>query len=189
MANSTTNTSTTGAPASGDITLRVPVQSFNSLLADVEHLGRATSVSTSGQDVTGQYVDLQARIQSLQDARSQFQQILTKAQSIGDILAVEQQISTLQTQIEQLQGQLKVLDDQSSYSTLTTHIVEAVPARGSPRPASGVSQAWAHARHSFTHGLESIVAFSGGLVLFLLVVGLLALAARIVWTIFRRRPA
>jgi hypothetical protein len=187
VASSTTNMSTPGTAASGDITLRVPVQSFSALLTDVERLGRASSVTTSGQDVTSQYVDLQARIQSLQDGRSQFQQILTKAQSIGDILAVEQQISTLQTQIEELQGQLKVLDDQSSFSTLSVHVVEVTAPGRTPRPTSGLTRSWLHARRSFSRGLDSIVAFSGGFALFLVVVGFLAVVARFAWVLVRRR--
>jgi hypothetical protein len=191
VASSSTNTATPGSPPSGDITLRVPASSFGAMLTDIERLGRATSVTTSGQDVTGQYVDLQARIQSLDDARSQFQQILTRAQSIGDILAVEQQISGLQTQIDQLQGQLKVLDDQSSYGTLSVHVVETVPAATThpAKPAGGLSKAWLHAQHSFARGFDSIVAFSGGLLLFLVVVGVLAGLARLIWVVVRRRPA
>ena len=185
VASSTTNTSTPGTAASADITLRVPVMSFEPLLADVEKLGRATSVATSGQDVTAQYVDLQARIRSLDDTRSQFQQILTRAQSIGDILAVEQQISDVQTEIEQYQGQLQVLEDQSSYSTLSAHVVEAT-AVAAPHPASGLAKAWDHARTSFTRGLDSIVAFSGGLALFLVVVGFLVVVARVGWVLVRR---
>jgi hypothetical protein len=187
VASSTTNMSTPGAAASGDITLRVPVQSFSALLTDVERLGKASSVTTSGQDVTSQYVDLQARIQSLQDGRSQFQQILAKAQSIGDILAVEQQISTLQTQIEELQGQLKVLDDQSNFSTLSVHIAETTAPGRAPRPTSALTRSWLHARHSFTQGLDSIVAFSGGFALFLVVLGFLAVVARFAWVLLRRR--
>jgi Domain of unknown function (DUF4349) len=191
VASSSTNTGTPGVAPTGDITLRVPAQNFSALLTDVEKLGRATAVVSTGQDVTGQYVDLQARIQSLEDARTQFQQILTRATTIGDILTVEQQITSQQTQIEQLQGQLKVLDDQSSYSTLTVHVVEAVPA-GAPhpaKPAGGLSRAWTHARHSFARGFDSIVAFSGGFALFLVVVAVLAGLARLVWVVVRRRPA
>jgi len=178
-----------GSPPSGDVAIRVPVARFANLLDAVRQLGTVESVNTSGQDVTSQYVDLQARIQSLQDSRSQFETILTKAYTIGDILSVENQIADLQTQIEQLQGQLQVLDDQTSYSTLTVQVAEApkpavvVPPVKSP---SGVSKAWAHARHSFTHGIEAVIGASGGIAVFLIFAALSALVGRVGWLRWRR---
>jgi TolA-binding protein len=136
-------------------------------------------------------VDLQARIQSLEDARSQFQQILTQTTSIGDILAVEQQISDLQTQIEQLQGQLQVMANQATYSTLTVHVAEAakkaVAPPPPPRPPSGMAKAWAHARHSFAHGVEAVVGALGGIAVFLAFAAAFLLAGRLGWIFLRRR--
>ncbi len=188
VASSSSNTVDAGTAPDGDITLRVPVVSFESLLEQVQALGTPTSVTSSGQDVTSQYVDLQARIQSLADSRSQFQQILAKAESIGDILAVEQQISDVQTQIEQLQGQLEVMSDQTSYSTLSVHVVEQGKKAASPHAApSGISKAWSHARHSFARGVEAVVAASGGVAVFLVFLGVVIGLARFGWILVRRR--
>jgi hypothetical protein len=138
--------------------------------------------------VTSQYVDLQARIGSLQDTRTQFQQILTKAQSIGDILAVEQQISDVQTQLEELQGQLQVMADQTTYATLSVHLTErGKKAATTSATKSGISKAWGHALHTFSAGVESILAASGGVAVFLLTVALLAGLARGGWALLRRR--
>jgi uncharacterized protein DUF4349 len=190
VASSSSSTVDADSPPSGDITLRVPVASFESLLIQVQILGKPTSVTTSGQDVTSQYVDLQARIQSLADTRSQFQLILTKAESIGDILAVEQQINDIQTQIEQLQGQLEVMTDQTSYSTLSVQVAEQArkTAAASPRRGpSGVSKAWNHAEHSFTRGVEAVIAASGGIAVFALFLGILVGLTRFAWILLRRR--
>ena len=184
------STESTGGSASGDMTLRVPVANFNALIADAQRLGKTIQLTSTGQDVTSQYVDLQARIDSLQTARTQFEQILAKAQTIGDILAVESQISDLQTQIEQLQGQFQVLDNQATYSTLTVHLDEATkPAPAPPKPEaqSGISKAWSHARHSFAHGAESILAASGGVTLFIVTVLIVLAVGWGVWTGTRRR--
>jgi hypothetical protein len=189
VASTNTNVPSGGAP-SGDLVLRVPAANFEPLLNEARALGTATGVSTSGQDVTSQYVDLAARLQSLQDSRTQFQQILTRAQNIGDILAVEQQISDLQTQIEQLQGQLRVMDDQTTYGTLTVHVSETTPAVRAvvpPPPPSGLSRAWNHARHTFARGLESVVGALGGIGVFLLCVLALTLLGRLSWGVIRRR--
>lgn len=179
-----------GEAPSFDITLRVPAGTFATALGFVHGLGTVTAATTSSQDVTGQYVDLQARIQSLTDTRTQFEQILARAQTIGDILSVEQQISDLQTQIEQLQGQLQVLDNETTYSTLTVDAVEQ-GATATPKPAaappSGISKAWNHARHSFARGVESVISAAGGIAVFLLFAALLALLARMAWVVVRSR--
>lgn len=181
-----------GDSPTGDLTLRVPASSFETLLTRVRALGKPTSVTTSGQDVTAQYVDLDARIHSLQATRDQFLQLLSKATQIGDILNVEQQLSGLQTQIEQLQGQQRLLDDQSSFGTLAVHLSEASPSLipapvGPLKGPSGWSKAWNHARRSFTHGIQSVISASGGVAIFVVVVLLLAAVARLTWAVIRRR--
>ncbi|MDQ2726585.1 MAG: DUF4349 domain-containing protein [Actinomycetota bacterium] len=173
---------------SADLTLKVPAASFTDLVGTVRNLGTATSVNTSAVDVTATYVDLTARLNALEATRAQFLQILAKAQSIGDILAVEAQITPLQTQIEQLQGQQQVLDDQTSFATLDIHV--AVPPARAPAVHSapgGLSGAWDHARHAFAGGIESVVSSLGGIAVFLVCVAVLAGVGRIGWEVIRRR--
>ena len=186
----TADAGTTPPPASGAVTVRVPVGSFEGMVSFVQKLGTPMSVTTSGQDVITSYVDLQARIASLQDARSQFEQILARASSIGDILSVENQITDLQTQIEQLQGQLNVMTDQTSMSTLSVNVSEK-PKPGvvvhPPKPAGGLTKAWNHARNSFVHGIEAVIGASGGIAVFLLFAGLAFVVGRYGWRTVRRR--
>jgi hypothetical protein len=61
-----------GTFSTGSIVLQVPERRFAALVDQVRHVGHATSVMTSADDVTGQYVDLQARISALQVSRSQY---------------------------------------------------------------------------------------------------------------------
>ncbi|MDA8046447.1 MAG: DUF4349 domain-containing protein [Actinomycetota bacterium] len=177
------------ASATGSLTVRVPAAAFDQIVAYVRSLGSATSVTTSGQDVTSTYVDLQARITALQDARAQFEQILARASTIGDILSVESQINDLETQVEQLQGQLQLLDNQTSYSTLTVALAwQAAPGVVSrPRPAGGMAKAWRQARDDFVHGFEAVVGSLGGIALFLVVAGAVLLLGRLIWRYAIRR--
>lgn len=170
-----------------DVTLQVPTAGFDRLLADVRHLGAPSAVTTSATDVTGTSVDLAARLAALEATRQQFLAVLAKAQTISDILAVQAQITPVQTQIEQLQGQQQVLDNQTAYATLAVHVTVPTAGRPSPRPPSGLARAWAHARHAFTSGLDSVVAALGGIAVFLIVVAVLAAAARLSWVVVRRR--
>ena len=98
-----------GGSPYGSVTLEVPVGSFQATLKAAESAGPTTNVSTKATDVTGQYVDLQARIASLEASRQQYLTIMSKATTVGDVLAVQAQLDSIQSQIEQLQGQLQVL--------------------------------------------------------------------------------
>jgi hypothetical protein len=188
---SSATTTEGGATPTADLTARVPAAQFETLLSRVRALGHTVSVTSAGQDVTGTYVDLQARITAAEASREQYLTILTRASAIGDVLAVQQQIDTIQSELEQLQGQLNVLQDQTSYGTLTIHLDEpAAPAPKISAPPTGLSLAWAHARHSFTHGAESVIAATGGVAIFLVCVALLAaLGAATRRSLQRRRPS
>lgn len=181
------NSSEAGSAPTANLVLRVPVDQFETLLGRARQLGTPTDVMTSGQDVTSAYVDLNARIQALQATQNQFLQILAKATSIGDILAVEQQLGAVQTQLQQLQGQQMVLADQTSYGTLTVNLSQAGSHTGATPPRGGLAKAWDHARSSFANAAEDVISASGGVLVFLLVVGLVVLAGRLAWPLVRRR--
>ena len=109
VANSTTQSgpvADNGAP-SGSITLEVPVASFSDVLKKAQALGKTVSLTTKATDVTAHYVDLQSQIAALQASRQQYLTIMAKATSIGDVLAVQAQLDSIDSQIQQLQGQLQ----------------------------------------------------------------------------------
>jgi hypothetical protein len=182
---SRSQTSPDGSGTTADVTLQVPSAAWAQLLKAVEALGAPSAVTTSASDVTGTYVDLTSRINALEATRQQFLDILGKAQTIGDILAVEAQITPLQTQIEQLQGQQQVLDQQTSTASLSVHVVERAPAAATA--PSGLTRAWQRATSTFTSGMESVVAALGGVAVFLVCTGVLAVACRLTWVVLRRR--
>jgi hypothetical protein len=175
-------------PSSGTVVLRVPQASFGTMVTQVERVGHATSVSTDSTDVTGQYVDLQARITALQASRQQYLTIMSQATSIGDILAVQSQLDTLQSQIEQLQGQLNVLNDETTYGTLTVTLTEAGHrALPPPRPQSGLARAWHDGIDGFVSGVEWLIRIAGTTLFVLLFVAALVLLGRWAWRAGRRR--
>jgi Domain of unknown function (DUF4349) len=175
-------------PAAGTIVLQVPQSSFASLLTQVQSVGHATSVTSTSTDVTGQVVDLQARISALQASRQQYLTILSKATTIGDILAVQSQLDSLQTQIEQLQGQLDVLNSETTYGTLTVSLAEAgrTPAPP-PQPNTGLGKAWHDGVHGFVAGFDWLVRIAGPTLFVLLCLAVLAVLGRFGWRAARRR--
>ena len=140
----------------------MPEPSFAAVVSEVQHFGHATSVTTTSTDVTGQYVDLQARITALEASRQQYLTIMSQATSIGDILAVQSQLDTLQSQIEQLQGQLSVLDNETTYGSLTVSLAEAGHRPPPPPPTrTGLDEAWHTGIGGFVSGVEWLIRIAG----------------------------
>jgi hypothetical protein len=189
VANSQTESgAATGGAPSGSITLQVPVQSFATVLQRAEALGKTSDLTTKATDVSSQYVDLQSRIAALQASRQQYLTILAKATTVGDVLAVQEQIDSIQSQIEQLQGRLQVLTSQTSYSRLTVSIGEHTPAPSpGPVPESGLVRAWHASIGGFLSGVEGVIRLAGPVVFALLLLGAVLVGGRTLWRRYQRR--
>ena len=177
---SDSRTTESGSAPTATTTFRVPVASFERVLAQVRAVRGATvkGTSTSGQDVTGAYADTQAQIQSLTAARSRFLAILAQARTIAETLSVQQRVDDVQGQIDQLQAQRRVLAGSSDLSTLTVGVTAEA---GPERRTGGLARAWSQARHGFASGIEALIAHSGRAAVVLLVAAVLlglALVAR-----------
>jgi hypothetical protein len=177
-----------GSPPSGSITLQVPVATFSAVVKDAQAYGKNLQLSTKATDVTGQYVNLQSQITALQASLQQYMTIMTKAQSISDILAVQAQIQSLQSQIQQLQGQLSVLTNETSYSTLTVTVRErgTLHHRHVAHHPSGIDRAWDNSVKGFIDGVEGIIAFAGPALFALLLAGVVLLGGRQLWRRWQR---
>lgn len=112
-------------PKSGAIQVRVPVANFEKTLSDIKKIAALViQESTSSQDVTEEYVDLQAQLKNKQAEEQQYLEILKQAQKISDILEVTQQLSQVRGEIEQLQGQLKFLNSQTDMASISISLSE-----------------------------------------------------------------
>jgi len=188
VANSQTQAgSGTGGTPYGSVTIQVPVDNFGAVLKGAQALGKTSSLTTKATDVTGQYVDLQARIAALQSSRQQYLTILSRASTIGDVLAVQSQLDSIQNQIEQLQGQLNLLSSQTTYSTLTVTVSEgAPPPRPAPLPESGLVRAWHDSAGGFLDAVEGTIRIAGPLLFALLCVAALGFGGRALWRRYQR---
>jgi hypothetical protein len=181
-----------GDDPTSTVTVRVPVSRFDRVVQAVRDqvkngVGKVDSSSTSGQDVTAQYADVTAQIQSLTAARDRFLTILSRANTIGETLSVQQRVDSTQLQIDQLKGRMRVLADQTSMGTLTVTVSEKAKAETKPHVQSGLSRSFDNAKNGFTSGVESLISKSGKglLALILAVVALVIL--RTGWRLARRR--
>jgi hypothetical protein len=163
-----------GAPT-GELTLRIPVNQFDPAVTSAERLGHVVSLTTNAQDVTGRVVDLGARLTSLGQTRSTYLTILGRAKTIGATLAVQQRVDDVQQQIEELQGELKVLRNQSADGTLSVDISQVgstIAARHHKH--NGIGAAWHRSISRFARGFDDIVGALGPLLLAVLVLAVLA---------------
>jgi Domain of unknown function (DUF4349) len=106
--------------------IRVPSAGFDELIRKIEALGsKLESKSVTSEDVTAEFVDVEARLKTKRDLSERYHEILKNAKTISDVLAVETQIGNVQTEIESMEGRLKFLRDQVSLSTLTVRMYES----------------------------------------------------------------
>jgi hypothetical protein len=137
--------STTSVPdedgASGVVTFRVPVAAYEQALADLKGLGEYRGERSSSQDVSAEYVDLNAQLTAWKAQQQTYTRLLGQARSVPDVIAIQQQLQQVQVNIERLQGQLNHLEDQTAMSTIVLELAEA----GGGSAPGVVGRAWATA--------------------------------------------
>lgn len=115
---------------SGTVVLRIPQAEFDNTLAGVKAIGIVKSVSTRGEDVTEEYVDIQAQKTSYQNQLAQYNEIMKKAVKVSDVIEIQQQVDRVQTELNRLEGRLKYLNNRIDLSTITVTLQEPEPVGG-----------------------------------------------------------
>ncbi|MFA6436530.1 MAG: DUF4349 domain-containing protein, partial [Candidatus Gracilibacteria bacterium] len=110
---------------SGSVTLRIQSKDFEKAMIDIRALAEVIkSESVSGQDVTAEFVDLQAQLKARQAEEAQFLKILESAENVEEMLNTQSYLSDVRAEIESLQGMLKYYEDRTDYSTITISLSE-----------------------------------------------------------------
>ncbi len=118
------DTSGDGENRSGKVQIRIPADQFTDVVARLKKLAlKVMHEAITGEDVTEQYVDLESRLSALQTALNRTKELLGKAQNVDEALKVHQGMSSLETQIEQITGQLKYLSNRVQFSTISVDLV------------------------------------------------------------------
>lgn len=138
-------TGSPGQPRNGTWKLRVPVERFHSLVDDLRSLGELVSEGKSSQDVSERYYDLQARIKNkkLQEQRL-LKMMEENATRLTELLQLEEHVTRVRGEIEQMEGQLRVLADLTDLATLTLTINEVKGYRPPEAPTFGrrIGRSW-----------------------------------------------
>jgi len=110
-----------GVGYSASVTVRIPAEAFDQGLEAARALGEVRSQNINGQDVTEEFVDVQAQLHNLRATEKQFLDILRQAAKIEDILSVQRELTNVRAQIESLEGRKKYLEQSAALSTLTVY--------------------------------------------------------------------
>ena len=171
--------------AYADLVVRVPADALTDVLADLEELGKVASVSVTRSDVTGQAVDLDARISALQTSVTRLQTLLDEAPTTEALLAAEGALSGRQEQLESLQSQRALLADQVELSTLRVHLQP--PGVAPPGGPDGFVDALGTGWNTLVSAAGAAVVVLGVLLPWLLVAAVLAAAVLVPLRRARRR--
>jgi hypothetical protein len=139
------------------LTIRIPAASFEDALAQLHGMdAELVAEATREQDVTGQVVDLGARIDNLEASEASYRELVARAERVEDILAVQSRLDQVRGEIEQLTAQLEALEGQAALSTLTVTLVPRAT------PVTTTTEAWDPAAQ-LDRALASIVGIGQGL--------------------------
>lgn len=110
---------------SGTVEVRVPADQFGSTFDALKKVATVVvGESTSGQDVTLAYHDLQARLKNKQAEEQSFLKILEQSGKLSDVIDVTREVSRVRGEIEQLQTQITYMESQTDYATITISVTE-----------------------------------------------------------------
>lgn len=156
----------TGAAGSGrtlQATLRIPANELDAALAEVKKLGRVEGESQNGQDVTSQYVDLQARLTNARNTEQRLTDLLReRTGKLSDVLAVETELARVRGEIEQMEAERKTMLNQVSFATLNATITEDYQAQLQvvpPSTSTRLVNAAVDGYHSMVDGLLGVTLF------------------------------
>lgn len=135
----------------GTVVVRVPARSYDEAIESLRSLGKVEARNESGEDVSQEYVDLEARIRHLEAVESQLLELLDRARTVGAALAVQRQLSQIQLDLEQARGRLQFLDDRIALATISVEIHEEVVGASKPGEDDGfgIVEAWKRAGEGF----------------------------------------
>lgn len=182
----------TGGARSLTGTLRLPASQLDATLAELKSLGRTEREAQGGEEVTQQYVDLEARLANAKNTEQRLTDILRqRTGKLSDVLAVETEISRVRGEIEEMEAQRKTMKNQVDFATLTITLAEQYKAELKAVPPSTGDRL----RNAAVEGYKSLVSEIIAILLWLLSAGptlllwlaILFIPARLVWKKLRPR--
>ncbi len=147
------------------MTARVPSENLDKAIEDISSFGEVTRSDSSVEDVTEQYVDLNARTQNKIQQEQRLLQILGNASTVGELLQVEGELSRVRADIESMEGRRALLEKSSAMSFLSLTIIEEGASQPIPSP-------WANIWKTFLKAWQDMFMFTAKIAPMVLVLAL-----------------
>ena len=185
------NESASGVDTSPYMSIRIPASRFDEVMDQLVTLavpGTSPTISESAQDVTEEYVDIQARVESLEAARDRLVELIRSAQTTEDLLMAEQQLTQREAEIEALKGRMRYLSESARLShidiSLSPYILSQ-PVDTRWRPAETVREAFNALVNSLRGFGDFLIFFAIAALPWLLLAGLViyAVVRLIIWRV------
>ncbi|MGZ5302192.1 MAG: DUF4349 domain-containing protein [Actinomycetota bacterium] len=170
----------------GTLTLRIPARRFDDAMLALRDIGVVQAQSITGKDVTAQFIDLRARLQNAIGQRAVLRNLMARATTIQETITVQNRLSGVELQVEQIQGQLNFIDDQVAEATVRVELHEKdaaqIPETDSVENPS-LGSAWDRSIQGFLNVVAAVVIGLG----YLIPLGILGLGAWLLTLAVRRR--
>lgn len=140
------------------ISLRVPVEAFERVLGELEGLGTRMSKTVSTDDVTGQIVDLDARLKSLAAQEQTYRDILGRARTVGQVLEVQRVLGEVRAEIESMAAQRKSVAGLAALSTISLTLEQEAVVSGPAADPQWLQQTWGEATTAMGDLLRKLAA-------------------------------
>lgn len=163
---------------SGSLVIRVPSERFEVALSDLRDLGDVRAETVSGEDVSEEFVDLEARLRNFEAQEAVLLRLMDRARTVADTIKVQRELTTIQLEVERIRGRLRFLEDRTALGTISLSLFEAGAA--APAKPGVLQEAWQRAVDVFLGIVAGAITLAGLLPL--------AAVALIVWVLVRRRP-
>jgi hypothetical protein len=182
----------------GDVTIRVPADSFDAAMDQIKELAvEVVAESVSAQDVTEEYTDLNARLRNLEATEEELLALLTevreRTRSAEDVLAIYGELTNIRGQIEQIKGRMGYLERLTALATISVELVPEEEAKPIVEEGWQPLNTLRDASRSLVNAAQFLVDAAIWLVVFvlpvLLVLILPVVIIVVVWRRWRRRRA
>lgn len=142
-----------------NLTVRIPSKKFDAFLSDISSkVDKFDSKDISVKDITEQFLDIQVRLKVKKALEERYKDLLKKTNSVKEILEVEKELTIVRADIESMEGRLKYLQNQVSFSTLNIRFYKVEISQPSSKSF------WRRLANAFTNGIDNIKWFFIGLV-------------------------
>ena len=156
----------------------------------VSELGNVTQKNESVEDVTLRYIDVESHKKALETEQERLLELLSKAENMEEILTIESKLSDIRYEIENYESQLKTMDNQIDYSTVSVYIdeVERVTDTGEKGFFEEIKERFGNSLYIVARGIRGLViGILGSLPILIVCGGVIAVVVIVVRKILKKR--